>query len=75
MAKSRKYYNEIQELKGNIRVYCRVRPLSSDEEANGETYSTSFPEEDTVTVTHPTKGEKKTFEFERVYAPGSTQGN
>ena len=27
----RKLHNELQELKGNIRVYCRVRPLSSAE--------------------------------------------
>lgn len=26
MKKSKKYYNEIQELRGNIRVYCRIRP-------------------------------------------------
>lgn len=26
MEKSRKYYNEIQELRGNIRVYCRIKP-------------------------------------------------
>jgi len=25
----KEYYNQIQELKGNIRVYCRIRPMSS----------------------------------------------
>merc|ERR1719334_1606787 len=27
----RRYFNEIQELKGNIRVFCRIRPLLPDE--------------------------------------------
>ena len=32
----RKLHNQVQELKGNIRVFCRVRPLLGDEmAANG----------------------------------------
>ena len=31
-AKRRALFNQIQELKGNIRVYCRVRPCLSDVE-------------------------------------------
>ena len=27
----KKYYNIIEDMKGKIRVYCRVRPLSSSE--------------------------------------------
>ncbi len=29
----KKYYNMIEDMKGKIRVYCRVRPLSSSEKA------------------------------------------
>jgi hypothetical protein len=32
MKERRRLFNIIQELKGNIRVYCRVRPLSPEEE-------------------------------------------
>ncbi|KAK3882358.1 hypothetical protein Pcinc_013265 [Petrolisthes cinctipes] len=33
----RKLHNQVQELKGNIRVFCRVRPLINDEiSANGD---------------------------------------
>ena len=29
----KKYYNLIEDMKGKIRVYCRVRPLSGSEKA------------------------------------------
>ena len=31
----KKFYNELEDLKGKIRVFCRVRPLNSKEEKNG----------------------------------------
>jgi hypothetical protein len=37
----KKLHNEIQELKGNIRVICRVRPLLGKEKAGGVSYA--FP--------------------------------
>jgi kinesin family protein C2/C3 len=70
--KRRKLYNELQELKGNIRVYCRVRPLSADEIANGDGHCASFPDEEMLVINH--NGQKKTFEFEKVFTPSSTQG-
>lgn len=73
VAKNKKLYNEIQELKGNIRVYCRVRPLNADEVAHGETFIASFLDEDTVAITNQ-QGVKKVFEFDRVFGPNSTQG-
>ena len=50
-----------------------MRPLSEDEANGGETNVTSFPEEDSVVVL--VKGEKKLFEFERVYTPDISQGS
>ncbi|KAI8000468.1 Kinesin-like protein KIN-14S [Camellia lanceoleosa] len=35
-------YNEVIELKGNIRVFCKCRPLSQDEIANGSTSVVDF---------------------------------
>ncbi|PRP79637.1 non-claret disjunctional-like [Planoprotostelium fungivorum] len=69
--KNRKLYNEIQELKGNIRVYCRVRPLSSDEQANADPVAIKFPEDDQLVLSH--NNQKKIYEFERVFTPQSSQ--
>merc|ERR1719498_1595736 len=33
----RKVHNRIEDIKGNIRVFCRVRPLSSKEMREGDT--------------------------------------
>ena len=42
-AKRRALFNQLQELKGNIRVYCRVRPCLSDEEKAMGTALSLFP--------------------------------
>ena len=49
----KEYFNQIQELRGNIRVYCRVRPLSQKEkEQHNATNITKYPGEDDVCDTH-----------------------
>ena len=35
VSRSRKLHNTLCELKGNIRVYCRVRPITEREQAEG----------------------------------------
>ena len=45
----KEYFNKIQELRGNIRVFCRVRPLSKKEiEQHSATDVTSYPDADEV---------------------------
>ena len=68
----KQYYNTIQELKGNIRVYCRVRPMSETELSNGHENACSYPSEDEVRIIDD-KGKSKIFEFDRVFPPESTQ--
>jgi len=52
----------VQELKGNIRVFCRIRPLLKDEKescVNGQN--------DLVRVENKLEDKVKMFEFDRVF--------
>ncbi|EAN78855.1 C-terminal motor kinesin, putative [Trypanosoma brucei brucei TREU927] len=68
----KQYYNQIQELKGNIRVYCRVRPLLPREVAAGHTNIMDFPSADEIRVNDPA-GRQKVYEFDEVYPPHAPQ--
>ena len=78
----RKLHNQIQELKGNIRVFCRVRPsLESDnsediariafpdEEIEGKEIEVKGPEEKSSLGTITTK--TNAFAFDKVFGPSS----
>lgn len=76
-------FNKYQELKGNIRVMCRVRPALGNGE--GEEAKISFPDDKTSAEIVLAGPEEKSslgavsrknhpFEFDRVFAPG-TQNN
>lgn len=67
----KQYYNTIQELKGNIRVYCRVRPMSDKELANGHTVAVEGISEDELRVTDE-RG-TKTYEFDNVFSSDVSQ--
>lgn len=78
----RKLHNQVQELKGNIRVFCRVRPSLSSE-----------PKDDAARITYPDTGadskeieilgqeeksslgnittKKNSFAFDRIFTPDS----
>lgn len=82
----RKLHNQVQELKGNIRVFCRVRPSLPSE-----------PKEDTARITYPDTGadskeveifgqeeksslgnittKKNSFTFDRVFTPDSVNAD
>jgi kinesin family protein C1 len=64
----RKLHNTIQELKGNIRVFCRARPLIGFEVEAGETSVVSTPMEGEIVVLDPKHRQKKKFEFDQVCA-------
>eukprot|EP00760_Papus_ankaliazontas_P039648 PhM_4_TR9746/c4_g4_i2/m.99896/K10406/KIFC2_3; kinesin family member C2/C3 len=68
----KQYYNTIQELKGNIRVYCRVRPMS-DSEKQKHTVVTSFPRDGELVIIDEEKNKNRTFEFDSVFSPDSKQ--
>nr|CAJ2471146.1 unnamed protein product [Leishmania braziliensis] len=66
------YYNTIQELKGNIRVYCRVRPMLQREIDGGHKDVMSYPSQDEVKFVD-SSGRPKLFEFDEVYPPSAPQ--
>ncbi|KAJ9460820.1 Kinesin-like protein klp-3 [Diplonema papillatum] len=74
VALRKQYYNTIQELRGNIRVFARVRPLIGLEVQKGDTETCcNFDKNDVDVVTvKDTKGSKK-FTFNKVFGPTCTQ--
>eukprot|EP00388_Colpodella_angusta_P002776 GDKJ01009701.1.p1 GENE.GDKJ01009701.1~~GDKJ01009701.1.p1 ORF type:complete len:1013 (+),score=244.40 GDKJ01009701.1:257-3040(+) len=67
-------HNLVLELKGNIRVFARVRPLKkfeAEEEPPGGTLS--YQDDNKLTVFTVKDGRKKGFEFDRVFRPNEGQ--
>ncbi|KAK4189112.1 putative kinesin-like protein [Podospora australis] len=71
-------FNKYQELKGNIRVMCRVRPVLNP--AEGDAAAIAFPDQKTSAQIEVTGSEERTsigtvsrkvlpFEFDRVFSP------
>ncbi|CAN6839443.1 unnamed protein product [Brassica oleracea] len=72
---NRRLYNEVQELKGNIRVYCRIRPFLKGQNKK-ETSIEYTGENGELVVANPVKQGKDThrfFKFNKVFGPSSTQ--
>ncbi|XP_057862284.1 kinesin-like protein KIN-14C [Cryptomeria japonica] len=74
----RKLHNTILELKGNIRVFCRVRPLLPDDECTSESLVVAYPTSTELLgrgidlIQNP--GQKHTFTFDKVFGHESKQG-
>ncbi|CAJ1912554.1 unnamed protein product [Sphenostylis stenocarpa] len=70
---NRKLYNMVQDLKGNIRVYCRIRPSFRAESRNIVDF---FGEDGSLFILDPSKTLKdgrKLFQFNRVFGPTAGQ--
>ncbi|KAK1414933.1 hypothetical protein QVD17_30698 [Tagetes erecta] len=75
VSENQKLHNEIQELKGNIRVYCRVRPFLPSQKDKQSTID-YIGENGEIIVANPAKPGKecrKSFKFNKVYGPNATQ--
>uniref|UniRef100_A0A1D1YB82 Kinesin-like protein n=1 Tax=Anthurium amnicola TaxID=1678845 RepID=A0A1D1YB82_9ARAE len=73
-AERKRLYNEVIELKGNIRVFCRCRPLSWDEISKG--YSSIFefdPSQDAELQIITPENSRKLFKFDHVFGPQDSQ--
>ncbi|KAH7657663.1 Minus-end-directed kinesin ATPase protein [Dioscorea alata] len=75
LAENRKLFNEVQELKGNIRVYCRIRPFLSGQSRKLTTID-YIGENGELLVVNPSKHGKdahRMFKFNKVFSPTATQ--
>ncbi|ESQ49038.1 hypothetical protein EUTSA_v10019993mg [Eutrema salsugineum] len=70
---NRKLYNMVQDLKGNIRVYCRVRPIFNSEMKGVIDYIGKDGSLFVVDPSKPQKDARKTFQFNQVFGPTTTQ--
>ncbi|XP_057457693.1 kinesin-like protein KIN-14N [Lotus japonicus] len=72
----KKLHNTILELKGNIRVFCRVRPLLPDESCSTEGKIFSYPsslETSGRGIDLAQNGQKHSFSFDKVFTPEASQ--
>ncbi|XP_010242698.1 PREDICTED: kinesin-like protein KIN-14G isoform X2 [Nelumbo nucifera] len=76
LAENRRLYNEVQDLKGNIRVYCRIRPFLPGQ--NGKQTTIEYiGDNGELAVVNPSKQGKdscRMFKFNKVFGPTATQG-
>ncbi|EPS60229.1 hypothetical protein M569_14574, partial [Genlisea aurea] len=71
-----KLYNQVQDLKGNIRVYCRIRPLLSGQQSEKQTTIQYIGENGDLIVMNPSKPGKdgyRPFKFNKVFGPSVKQ--
>ncbi|XP_051152672.1 kinesin-like protein KIN-14I isoform X2 [Andrographis paniculata] len=73
LEENRKLYNQVQDLRGNIRVYCRIRPFLPENPPGSSCVEAT--DEQTLTVLTSSKyvKGKKSFTFNRVFGPSSSQ--
>jgi len=71
----KKVHNELMDLKGNIRVFCRVRPILAVELETGDETCVDIAEYpvDNEIVLHKDEATSNRFEFDAVYEPSTTQ--
>uniref|UniRef100_I1NRK4 Kinesin motor domain-containing protein n=1 Tax=Oryza glaberrima TaxID=4538 RepID=I1NRK4_ORYGL len=75
LAENQKLFNEVQELKGNIRVYCRVRPFLPGQDGK-LTAIDYIGENGEILIANPSKQGKegyRMFKFNKVFGTHSSQ--
>ncbi|XP_039131355.1 kinesin-like protein KIN-14F isoform X2 [Dioscorea cayenensis subsp. rotundata] len=75
LEENRLLYNQVQDLKGNIRVYCRVRPFISNQ-VDGKSTVDYIGENGNIMVVNPHKQGKEArriFSFNKVFGVNASQ--
>ena len=65
--------NKVIDLQGNIRVYCRVRPINEREKVEGDEAVVDCTTETSLTIADRAAATNKSYEFDRVFDPHSSQ--
>ena len=66
-------HNQLEEMVGNLRVYCRVRPASKAEQENELSVEVKGSDKVIVKDHESDRGDTKTYNFTQVYGMNSTQ--
>ncbi|XP_046720357.1 kinesin-like protein KIFC3 isoform X1 [Silurus meridionalis] len=69
----KKCHNELVRLKGNIRVFCRVRPICQEEAETEAKSVVSFDSDDDAVLHLSNKGKLMVFDMDKVFPPQATQ--
>ncbi|RRT83516.1 hypothetical protein B296_00017417 [Ensete ventricosum] len=75
LAENQRLYNEVQELKGNIRVYCRIRPFLPGQNQKSTTID-YIGESGELLIVNPSKQGKdghRMFKFNKVFDQAASQ--
>ncbi|XP_021740782.1 kinesin-like protein KIN-14F [Chenopodium quinoa] len=75
LEENRQLYNQVQDLKGSIRVYCRVRPFLQGQ-SDGVSTVDHIGENGNIMIVHPHKqgrDARKVFSFNKVFGTNATQ--
>ncbi|KAK9668132.1 hypothetical protein RND81_13G036700 [Saponaria officinalis] len=75
LSENRKLYNEVQDLKGNIRVYCRIRPFLRGQNEKQTTIEYIGDNGELVVVNPLKQGKdsRRLFKFNKIFAPAASQ--
>ncbi|CAJ1062117.1 kinesin-like protein KIFC3 [Xyrichtys novacula] len=74
VALRRKYHEQLVELKGNIRVLCRVKPvLKEDQREEGQSVVVTTDPNNESSLNVLNKGKDRIFELDKVFHPQATQ--
>ena len=66
-------HNELEDMKGAIRLFCRIRPLSNNELTREESKHTILYAKDEFSVEIKGKNQPSNYNFDSVFGPESTQ--
>ena len=67
----KKYFNMMEDMKGKIRVYARVRPMLEFERSRGQKEALIIPDE--LSLEHMWKDKKREYSFDAVFSSSTSQ--